>query len=152
MDKSYTYEMLEPIIREKISMDAEVTIWPKGTSMLPMIRQGIDQVVLKKPEGRLKKYDVIFYKRDNGQFVLHRIVKVRKNDYVLCGDNQIDYEYGITDDMVIAVMSAFIHDSEIIKPDNEQYLEYSRNHVRKQFRMRVKSKIKKSIKRLLGIS
>ena len=119
MDKSYTYEMLEPIIREKISMDAEVTIWPKGTSMLPMIRQGIDQVVLKKPQGRLKKYDVIFYKRDSGQFVLHRIVKVRKNDYVLCGDNQIEYEYGITDDMVIAVMSAFIHDSEIIKPDNK---------------------------------
>ena len=152
MDKSYTYEMLEPLIREKISMDAEVTIWPKGISMLPMIRQGIDQVILKKPTGRLKKYDVIFYKRDNGQFVLHRIVKVRKKDYVLCGDNQTDYEYGITDGMVIAVMSAYICDGEYINSDNEIYLKYCKNHVRKQWFRRLKAKIKKAIKRLLGIA
>lgn len=98
---SMTYEMLEPIIREKLSMGGRVIIKPKGTSMLPLIRQGIDEVELSPlPSGRLKKYDIPFYKRKNGQFVLHRIVRVKKDSYVLCGDNQNELEFGITDDMI----------------------------------------------------
>ena len=76
--------MLEPIIQEKLNSGATVTIQPKGISMLPLIRQGQDEVVLKKPSGRLNKYDIAFYKRKSGQFVLHRIIKKRKNDYVIC--------------------------------------------------------------------
>lgn len=50
-----------------------------GDSMLPILRQGKDLMVIsRKPEDRLKKYDVPLYKRDNGQYVLHRILKVRK--------------------------------------------------------------------------
>ena len=60
-----------------------------GDSMLPLIRQGRDLVLIsRKPEGRLKKYDVPLYKRDSGQYVLHRILKVRKDDYIICGDNR----------------------------------------------------------------
>ena len=106
--------MLEPIITEKLANGATVTIQPKGTSMLPLIRQGQDEVVFKKPSGRLKKYDIPFYKRKSGQFVLHRIVKVRKNDYIICGDNQTDYEYNITDDMILAVVEAIKRDGKTI--------------------------------------
>ena len=59
-----------------------------GNSMLPLIREGRDLIILKKPEGRLKKYDVPLYKRDSGQYVLHRVLKVRESDYVICGDNR----------------------------------------------------------------
>ncbi len=69
-----------------------------GDSMMPLIKQGRDKmVIVRKPEGRLKKYDVPLYKRDNGQYVLHRIVGVRDNDYVILGDNRWALEYGITD-------------------------------------------------------
>lgn len=132
MSDTFTYSELETIIREKIDKGAEVTIQPRGTSMLPLIRQGVDEVILKRPEGRLKKYDIPFYKRKNGQFVLHRIVKVRKDDYVLCGDNQTVYEYGITDDMIIAVVCGIKRDGKVIKPDNPEYLQYCKGHVRKQ--------------------
>ena len=61
----------------------------QGDSMLPLIRDGRDVLLIsRKPEGRLKKYDVPLYKRDSGRYVLHRILKVRKDDYVLCGDNR----------------------------------------------------------------
>ena len=152
MSDTFTYSELETIIREKIDEGAEVTIQPRGTSMLPLIRQGVDEVILKRAEGRLEKYDIPFYKRKNGQFVLHRIVKVRKNDYVLCGDNQTVYEYGITDDMIIAVVCGIKRDGKIIKTDNPEYLRYCKSHVRKQkikgrlVRLRaVASKLKRNI-------
>ena len=141
--------MLEPIIREKLENGATVTIQPKGTSMLPLIRQGQDEVILKKPSGRLNKYDIPFYKRASGQFVLHRIVKRRKNDYVLCGDNQIDYEYGITDDMIIAVIEAIKKDGKIIPVTDKEYLKYSKNHLLKIKKKRVISRIKRVIKFVL---
>ena len=65
-----------------------------GDSMCPLIRQDRDILIIEKPQGKLKKYDVPLYKRDNGQYVLHRILKVRENDYVICGDNRYGKEYG----------------------------------------------------------
>ena len=59
-----------------------------GTSMLPLIRQGKDLLIIEPPDGRLKKYDIPLYRRDSGQYVLHRVLKVREQDYVLCGDHQ----------------------------------------------------------------
>ncbi len=149
MDNGYTYSMLEPIIKEKLDNGATVTIQPKGTSMLPLIRQGQDEVVLKKPIGRLNKYDIPFYKRASGQFVLHRIVKKRKNDYILCGDNQTDYEYGITDDMIIAVVEAIKSDGKTIPVTDKEYLKYSRKHLFKIKKKRVISKMKRAIKFIL---
>ena len=96
-----------PLIKEVIESGGEFRLFPRGTSMLPLLRQGKDSVILVKPGQKLKKRDIIFYKRPNGQFVLHRIVKAPKNqEYVLCGDNQTALEKGVTDSMVIAVVSA----------------------------------------------
>ena len=72
-----------------------------GDSMMPLLRQRRDIIHISKVEGRLKKYDVPLYKRDNGQYVLHRILKVRENDYVICGDNRTGMEEGITDRHII---------------------------------------------------
>ena len=144
MDNSFTYSMLEPIIREKLENGATVTIQPKGTSMLPLLIQGQDEVILKKPSGRLNKYDIPFYKRESGQFVLQR-----KNDYVLCGDNQTDYEYGITDDMIIAVVEAIKKDGKIIPVTDKEYLRYSKNHLLKTKKKRIISRIKRVIKFIL---
>ena len=149
MNNSYTYSMLEPIITEKLANGATVTIQPKGTSMLPLIRQGQDEVVLKKPSGRLKKYDIPFYKRKSGQFVLHRIVKVRKNDYIICGDNQTDYEYNITDDMILAVVEAIKRDGKTIPVTDKDYLSYCKKHLRNIKKRRFIGKIKRIIKFIL---
>lgn len=93
------------LIEEVISGDGEFRLYPRGTSMLPLIRQGKDSVILVKP-GLLSIGDIILYKRNNGQFVLHRIVKIKGDDLVICGDNQTALEYGITVFDVIAKVKA----------------------------------------------
>lgn len=97
----------------------------EGDSMLPLIRQGKDLVLIsEKPEGRLKKYDVPLYKRDNGQYVLHRILKVRENDYVLCGDNRWQKETGISDRQIIGVLTAVIRNGKKLPITDFRYRLY----------------------------
>lgn len=93
-----------PIICEQLASGGKVRFKPNGTSMLPTLRQGIDEVELTKPYGKLKKYDIAFYRRKNGQFVLHRILGIKSDgSYIIRGDHQFQYEYGICDEDIIAV-------------------------------------------------
>jgi len=96
-----------------------------GDSMEPFIREGRDLLVIsRKPSSRLKVYDVPLYKRDSGQYVLHRILKVRKDDYVLCGDNRWRREYGIADRHIIGVLTAIIRDGREIPVTDGKYRLY----------------------------
>ena len=83
---------------------------PSGPSMQPLLRMHRDAAVLVAPVFPLRKYDVILYRRKNGQYVLHRIIAVKEDGYVLCGDAQWRKEYPVTDDMVIGVMQGYFKD------------------------------------------
>lgn len=84
-----------------------------GTSMMPLLRQRRDVMLIRKkgPE-RLHWLDCPLYKRDNGQYILHRVLWVRRHDYVICGDNQWRPETGITDRHVIGVLEAVDRDGK----------------------------------------
>lgn len=59
-----------------------------GTSMMPLLRQHRDLLIIAPPPtDRLRLWDVPLYKRDNGQYIMHRVLWVRKDDYIMCGDN-----------------------------------------------------------------
>ncbi|MCQ2434375.1 MAG: S24/S26 family peptidase [Oscillospiraceae bacterium] len=97
-----------------------------GDSMMPLLRQHRDLMIIsKKPEGRLKRYDVPLYKRDSGQYVLHRILRVRKDDYVICGDNRYALEYGITDRHIIGVLTGVVRDGKEISVTDWKFRLYS---------------------------
>lgn len=95
-----------PLIKERLAAGQSVRFSPKGTSMLPMLRQGIDSVVLSPLSGELRKFDLPLYQRDNGQFVLHRIVAA-KGTYTCIGDNQFELERGVRLNQMIGVVTAF---------------------------------------------
>ncbi len=78
-----------------------------GTSMLPFIHAG-DLVTLEKITNcKIKKKDVLFYKRDNGQYVLHRVYKIKNNHLFMLGDNQLNVEKNVRSDQVIAKMISY---------------------------------------------
>lgn len=82
-----------------------------GVSMLPLLRQGRDLfTVERKDTRRCKRGDVVLYRRGQDQYVLHRIVEVRTDDYVTLGDNCVAKEYGIVDADVIGVMTGYVRD------------------------------------------
>lgn len=96
-----------------------------GVSMLPLIKQGRDLfIVKKKSANRCKKYDVVLFKRAD-KYVLHRIIKVNPDDYVIRGDNCINKEYGVKDEDIIGVMTSFIRKNKEYSVDNRLYKLYS---------------------------
>ena len=103
-EKSVQLEQLMPLIREQLAEGKTVRFSPRGVSMLPMLRQGIDSVVFSPLPEKLKKYDLPLYQRQNGQYVLHRIVKVG-DTYTCIGDNQLAYEPELRHDQMIALVT-----------------------------------------------
>ena len=96
-----------------------------GSSMKPMLRNRRDTVVICKNLERVKKYDVILYRTDDG-CVLHRVVKVLSDSYVLCGDNRIVLEKGIRDEDIIGVLTEVFRGEKKVRLDGFGYLVYSR--------------------------
>lgn len=121
-----------PIMKEQLDAGKTVRFAPRGTSMLPVLRQGIDTVVLKSAPKKLKKYDLPLYLRENGQFILHRVVAVKKDGYVMCGDNQCMRETGITDSNILAVADGFYRDDVYVDCGDRKYRKYCIKQVRKQ--------------------
>ena len=125
LERDMRLEQLMPLIREQLARGKPVRFAPRGISMLPMLRQGRDKVVLSPVTGKLKKYDIPLYQRDNGRFILHRIVEVGET-YTCIGDNQYDLEYGVRQDQIIAVVTAFTRDEKEIPVTDLAYRAYSR--------------------------
>ena len=97
----------------------------RGVSMEPMLRDGKDVVVLKKPGGRLKLFDVPLYRRRDRRFTLHRIIAVRDNDYVIRGDNTFVKEYVPRSD-VVGVLTEFKRKGKNHTVDETGYRVYVR--------------------------
>ena len=81
----------------------------KGTSMLPLFKEGRDKVEIYKytPKTPLKKGDIILYKRESGLYVLHRIMAFKGEEMVLCGDNHTTLEYGVKSSQVLGVCTGY---------------------------------------------
>lgn len=93
--------------------------------MLPLIREKTDLLeIQRKGTERFKKYDVVLYKADQ-QYILHRIVNVKKDSYITAGDHNAYLEYGIADSQIIGVLKRIIRNGKSIQMDSKMYLLYS---------------------------
>lgn len=118
--------MTELTYEEYLEKNGSMTYSNVGTSMMPLLKQGRDLfTVTKKGSERCRKYDVVLYRRPPDKYVLHRVVEVRENDYVILGDNCINKEYGITDDDILGVMTSFVHKGKQHTVNDMTYRIYS---------------------------
>lgn len=97
----------------------------RGVSMMPMLRQGKDSVELSPLPLTLKKYDLPVYRRQDGQYVMHRIVDVKEDHYVCLGDNTLAFEH-IYPEQMIGVVSAFLRGDRRVEVDDPVYQMYCR--------------------------
>ena len=68
------------IIRSLLEEGKEVPLVVTGNSMLPFLVDGRDQVLIKEVNRSLRKGDIAFFQRKNGQYIMHRIRRqVRRN-------------------------------------------------------------------------
>jgi len=111
-------------LEEQLKRNGRIMYRVNGDSMMPLLRNESDvAVIVTAPEGkRLEKYEVALYKRESGQLVLHRIVKVNADSYVTCGDNRYFNESGVTDGQILGVLECVLRNGERIEPSEPAYI------------------------------
>lgn len=115
---------LAPVFAELLKEGKAVKFTVVGNSMYPIFRDKIDSVVLEKAE-KLKKYDIPFYKRENGEYILHRIVKSKDGIFSCAGDNEFEIEYPVYSHQVIGKVSGFYRRGRFISCKNIAYRCYA---------------------------
>lgn len=96
------------VLLTMLNENMDVTITITGDSMLPLWKHKRDSVTLSIcNKNTLKKGGVPLYRRETGQYVLHRIIKANDSSYDICGDAQWQIEYGVPKENIIAVVKSF---------------------------------------------
>ncbi len=122
---STTMETLSHIILKMLDEKIDIIMTVTGTSMNPMLRHKRDKVILTACDKfSLRIGDIPLYKRNSGNYVLHRIIKVNENSYDLCGDNQYIIERNVPKENVIAVVNAFERDDKLYRCNDVMYRLY----------------------------
>ncbi len=111
---------LIPLIKEKLESNGTVTLTITGNSMNPFFFDKKTIVTLKKPNIKLKRKDIVLYQCPNGVWALHRILRVKENYYVICGDALRILEY-IPKNKVVAMVVSYRNNNKEIKVDNFLY-------------------------------
>ena len=118
---------LVPLMKILFEEGKTVKLLACGRSMSPLLKDGVDSVILAKCQNprSLKRCDVPLYHRQDGKYVLHRIVKKTKTGFWMCGDAQWDIEKEIPFENIDAVAVGFIKGKKEIKTSHIGYKLYS---------------------------
>lgn len=92
-------------IEKLLAQGDSVQFKPQGYSMYPLFVPGRDEAVVAPADpSRLKRGDVVLYRRDGGILVLHRIWRKKGNEFYLVGDNQKEIEGPLRGDQMKGVL------------------------------------------------
>lgn len=117
---------LSPLITEILANNGTVKLTITGNSMRPLWHSRKDEVVLQRCEpDNLKKYDIPLYQREDGKYIIHRIIKVKRDTFDIVGDAQTEIERDVPKSSIIAVVSEFTHKGKLVKCSNTLYKIYS---------------------------
>ena len=120
---SYKAEELVPVMLRLFAEGKKVIISATGNSMAPLIRNGSDSIVLAAYGGeKLSVGDIIFYKRSDGRYVLHRIIdKTSNGSFITLGDNQTKGEETVSPKDIIALPVSVIRDEKELSLNSKRY-------------------------------
>lgn len=104
------------VLKELTEQGKEVSLLISGNSMSPFLIHQRDYIYFKKTDRKLKKGDMVFYQRDSGQYVMHRIWKVKPEGYYIVGDAQTEIEGPVREDQIFARITKVQRKGKWIEP------------------------------------
>lgn len=115
------HRILEPaqlkmLLQACFENGGEFPLTVTGSSMTPFLAPGRDRVYLRRPEGALRRGDIAFFERRNGQLILHRVCRVDGEDYYFVGDAQQLIEGPIRPGQILAVVGHAERKGRVQKP------------------------------------
>lgn len=81
-----------------------------GVSMMPLVRQGRDVMIIERVPEELKWLDAVVFKRSENVYVMHRIMTHGKDPYIICGDNSLQLER-VRKEQIIGILTGVIRNA-----------------------------------------
>lgn len=122
--------------REALTCQEVISFVPFGSSMWPTIKENAQSVVVKRKQKRLDKYDVGLYLR-NGSNVLHRVMEVKEDGYIMCGDSLFWTEF-VKEEDVFGVLDGFYRGKKYVSVEDPEY----KKEIEKLYKRKVRRKIR----------
>ena len=140
-------------IEEVLLRDGKYVGPTVGISMLPMLKERRDTIVVRPKTGKLQPLDVALYRR-GGAYILHRVLLVTETGYIIRGDNCYSDEI-VPEDAVFGVLTEFFRKDKHVLCTDKKYLQYVNNRLKtyplRRFFVILKRKIRQLIKGILKI-
>ena len=111
--------------KEQLNQKGTIAIVPGGNSMWPTLKHHGQAVIIRQKAERLKKYDVALYVAPSGKYILHRVIAVKDDVYLIRGDNTYAVER-VPKTSVIGVLFKFNRKGKSHTTDERLYKIYSR--------------------------
>ena len=108
-------------IEEVLNEKGFIAAHPIGFSMRPFLRAD-DTVVLVKTDGNVKVWDSVLFKRDDGVFVLHRVIKVSESAVLTRGDFELNFDAPIKKEQVLAVLTEYYRGKKHVSVSDPKYI------------------------------
>ena len=90
----------------------EISFKTRGQSMEPLFFEHRDVINIRTVNGELKRGDVILYPSETGNvLILHRIIKIKGNELLIRGDNNLFDEHRQKDE-VVGIMTSFFRNGK----------------------------------------
>ena len=105
------------VLKELVEQEKEVSVCIAGNSMFPFLVHQRDMISFKKPKQPLCRGDMVFYQRESGQYVMHRIYKICSEGYYLIGDAQSTIEGPLSEKQIFAVVTKVQRNGKWIGPE-----------------------------------
>ena len=104
------------ILKEQVENGKEVSMVIAGNSMSPFLEHGRDSIYFSAPSSSPKRGDIAFFQREDGQYVVHRLVKKDKSGCYFLGDNQTNIEGPLPENSIFAIVTKAKRKGRIIGP------------------------------------
>ena len=104
------------MLKDLVEEGHQVSLLISGSSMAPFLAHHRDTVYFKKPDRELKVGDIVFYRRANGKYVMHRIRWIRKEGYYMIGDAQTQTEGPLKREQIFGLITAVKRKEKLIRP------------------------------------
>jgi len=111
------YEYM-PVLREILEQDKDVSFLITGNSMSPFLVHQRDTIIISKPKEDFKVGDMVFYTRESGQYIMHRVYKVEGNYLYMVGDAQVEIEGPLPKECVFGIVKKVIRKNKLIDKSN----------------------------------
>lgn len=127
-------------IEQELALHGHGFFQTVGDSMEPLLHNRKSTVVIERVKEPLKKYDVALYRRPTGEYVLHRIIKVCGQEYLICGDNRT-WREKVPEAWIIGVMTGYYGDERnaYVSCESKLYRSYMKSLGLRHCVLRLKS-------------